>query len=300
MLRTSHFRHDPAKNRMTPRTPGATFTPDRSDTAKPGPMPFADGTHYMLHGPDAAPPVLLIHGLGLRQEMWQWTLPALAPAYRVITYDLEGHGKSAPPTGQPTLADLARQAAQLLDHLGIARLPVVGFSLGGMVARRLAMNHPDRVSALAILNSAHRRTPAQQQAVESRLAQVIAEGPAATVEAAVARWFTDAFRARDTHVTGLVRQWVTANDHHVYSRLYRILAEGVEELVAPQPPIACPTLVLTAEDDVGNTPEMSRRIASDIAGAECLILPRLRHMALAEDPAAVNAPLLAFLNRVSA
>ena len=55
-----------------------------------------------------------------------------------------------------------------------------------------------------------------------------------------------------------------------------------------------------SEEDVGNTPDMSRKIASEITGAECLILPRLRHMALAEDPATVNAPLLAFLQRVSA
>ena len=263
-------------------------------------MPFADGTHYTLHGADNAPPVVLIHGLGLAEAMWQWTLPALVPQFRVITYDLVGHGKSAPPAGQPVLADLAAQTARLMDHLGIARAPVVGFSLGGMVARRVAMDHPDRVSALAILNSTHCRTAQQQAAVEARLAEVIAHGPSATVEAAVARWFTDTFRAHDTRITGLVRKWVTANDPQVYSRLYRILAEGVEELVAPVPPIACPALVLAAEEDVGNTPAMSRAIAAEIAGAELVILPRLRHMALAEEPEAVNAPLLKFLQLVAA
>jgi pimeloyl-ACP methyl ester carboxylesterase len=262
-------------------------------------MPFADGTHFTLHGPDGAPPVLLIHGLGLTAEMWQWTLPALTPVFRVVTYDLVGHGKSAPPPGQPVLADLARQAARLMDHLQIPRAPVVGFSLGGMVARRVAMDFPARVSALAILNSTHRRTPTQQAAVETRLAEVIADGPGATVEAAIVRWFTDEFRARDTAVTAQVRAWVRANDAATYARMYRILAEGVEELVAPTPPIACPALVLTAEDDVGNSPAMSKAIAAEIAGAECVVLPRLRHMALAEDPTAVNPVLLAFLHSVA-
>ena len=95
----------------------------------------------------------------------------------------------------------------------------------------------------------------------------------------------------------LVRCWVMANDITVYHTIYRVLADGVDEIISPTPPIACPTLVMTGDEDFGNGPEMARAIAAEIEGAELCILPGLRHMALAEKPEAVNPPLVRFLDR---
>lgn len=260
-------------------------------------MRAPDGTAHDLTGPEGAPVVVLIHGLGLNRACWQWLVPDLAARYRVLTYDLPGHGQSAAPPPSPTLRTLSDHLAALLDHLGIARAALVGFSLGGMIARRFAQDHPARVSALGILHSPHRRTPEAQAAVVARVGQARTEGPKATVEAALVRWFTDSFRAANPEMMDLVRSWVMANDPVVYPSIYGILAEGVDEVVAPNPPIAVPTLVITGDEDYGNGPEMTRAIAAEIAGAEALILPGLRHMALAEDPPAVNRPLVAFLDR---
>jgi (E)-2-((N-methylformamido)methylene)succinate hydrolase len=96
----------------------------------------------------------------------------------------------------------------------------------------------------------------------------------------------------------LTRQWVLANKREVYVKLYRILAHGVDEIVAPNPPISVPTLVLTGDEDHGNNPDMSIAIATEIPRARLVILKGLRHMALAEDPAAVNRPVVAFLTEV--
>lgn len=256
-----------------------------------------DGTCCDPSGPEDAPVVVLIHGLGLNRACWQWLAPELAARYRVLTYDLLGHGQSAAPPPDPDLKTLADQLAGLLNHLGIAQAAVVGFSLGGMIARRFAQDHPARVSALAILHSPHRRTVEAQAAIVARVEQAKAEGPSATVEAALVRWFSDGYRATHPEMMALVRSWVLANDPAIYPSLYRILAEGIDEIVAPVPPISAPTLVLTADEDYGNGPDMSRAIAADIAGAELRILPGLRHMALAEAPEAVNAPLIAFLDK---
>ena len=81
----------------------------------------------------------------------------------------------------------------------------------------------------------------------------------------------------------------------LYPQIYRVLAEGDAELVQGLGQIACPTLVMTGEDDPGNTPAMARAMAGLIPGARLVILPGLRYMALAEEPAAVNMPLCAFL-----
>jgi len=180
----------------------------------------------------------------------------------------------------------------------ISALPVFGISLGGMIARRFAMDHADRLEALGILHSAHARDRAAHDAIQKRVVQAAQEGPAATVEAALERWFTDGFRANHPEMMDEIRRWILANRKEVYAPIYQVLVDGVTELIAPHPPITAPTLVMTGEQDYGNSPAMSRAIAAEIPGAELVILPGLRHMALAEDPGLFNAKLLSFLSRV--
>ncbi len=117
-----------------------------------------DGTAFELTGPVDAPFVVLVHGLGLNRECWQWTTPALSDAYRVLIYDLYGHGGSVTPPEQPSLSLFSRQLQVLLDHCGVSAASITGFSLGGMIARRFAQDAPDRAQALIILHSPHQRT----------------------------------------------------------------------------------------------------------------------------------------------
>lgn len=257
----------------------------------------ADGTAYALHGRADAPLVVLIHGLGLTHAVWDQMVPALAPQFCVLTYDILGHGQT-PTHPKPNLSALAAQLARLMEELGHTQAALVGFSLGGMIARRFAQDYPARTRALAILHSPHRRSEAAQAAIVARVAQAEGQGPSATVEAALQRWFTDDFRAQNPAMMDKVRGWVLGNNPATYPDYYRILASGIEEIVAPTPPITCPTLVVTGDEDYGNGPDMTFAIAAEIAGAETLILPGLRHMALMENPALTNAPLLAFLTQV--
>ena len=251
------------------------------------------GTAWELHG--SGPVVALIHGFGLNRGMWQWQLPALTPYFSVLAYDLLGHGASAPPARTPDLAMFSGQLLRLLDRCAIERAAVVGFSLGGMIARRFALDHPDRLSALAILHSPHDRTPAERAAVRERVREARARGPSANVDSALDRWFTPAFRAAEPDLISLVRRWITGNEPDVYARIYRVLAEGDAEIVDGLERITCPTLVMTGEADPGNTPVMSKAMAERIGGSRLVILPGLRHMALAQSPRAVNEPLSSFL-----
>ena len=255
------------------------------------------GTDWARSGPKDAPSVVLIHGLGLTRAVWQWMQPELEDRFDVISYDIYGHGQSAAPPDTPSLSLFSDQLADLLDHLGVAQTAIVGFSLGGMICRSFAQDHPNRVSALVILNSPHRRSAEAQAAIEARVAQAATSGPAATVDAALERWFTDPFREHHPDVMAQVRAWVMANDPYVYPKIYRVLANGVAEITAPEIRLTPPALVLTGEEDWGNSPAMTHAIAEALPNGQALILPGLRHMALAEDPAAVNAPVRAFLER---
>ena len=258
-----------------------------------------DGTEFCLIGPENAPVVVFIHGLGLNKDCWQWTIPALQDRYRVLSYDLYGHGDSAVPPSTPNLALFSQQLQDLLDHCGIERAVITGFSLGGMIARRFAQDTAERVQGLVILHSPHKRTEKAQTAILNRVDQAREDGPHATVEAALERWFTSDFRNSNSELMDLVRRWVTANKIDVYHTIYRVLAEGIDEIVAPNPPITCPALVITGDEDYGNGPEMSQAIGAEIAGSEVLVLKGLRHMALAEAPDAINAPMRRFLDELS-
>jgi pimeloyl-ACP methyl ester carboxylesterase len=109
--------------------------------------------------------------------------------------------------------------------------------------------------------------------------------------------FTDDFAARHPEVLAQVRTWVSANDPGVYPAVYRLLAEGDIGLEASIAGIRCPALVVTGGEDHGNSPRMAERMAALIPQAQLAILPGLRHMALAEDPPAVNDILAPFLQR---
>lgn len=258
----------------------------------------ADGTAFDISGPDGAPVMVVIHGLGLCRRLWDDHLLALAAGHRVLRYDLYGHGDSAPPPAPASLTVYADQLARLCDHLDIASPVIVGFSIGGMINRRFAMDYPGRAAALIILNSPHDRGPQAQEQVEARAAAVRDEGRMATMDAALDRWFTPEFRRDMPSVMQLVRAWREIVDPESYAEAAMVLAVGVRELVRPQPPIICPTLVVTCAHDSGSTPSMSRSIGTEIDGAEVQIVERLQHLGLIEEPAAFSGPILAFCERM--
>jgi len=263
-------------------------------------MPTLDGTVYDISGPADAPAVALIHGLGLTRRTWDGLLPALASRYRVLTYDLFGHGESTEPPETPSLALYAEQLRALMDGLGLQTCALAGFSLGGMINRRFAIDHKHRTAALVILNSPHERGAEAQRLVEERAAASQAGGPGATLDATIERWFTPGFRAARPDVIAAIRALVLANDPRSYGQCRQVLAAGVVELIRPEPPIAVPALVMTCENDSGSTPAMTHAIAGEIAGAQAIVVPGLQHMGLVEEPALFAEPMLAFLDEVLA
>ncbi|WP_368346049.1 alpha/beta fold hydrolase [Pelagovum sp. HNIBRBA483] len=257
-----------------------------------------NGTAYELSGPSDAPAVVLIHGLGLtRSSTWGAIVPDLSQNFRVLTYDLLGHGQSALPNVEVTLRSLAKQLVDLMDELKIEKAALLGFSLGGMINRRIAIDFPNRVSALAVLNSPHDRGEEQQQIVEKRAQDTAEGGPAAGIDVTLARWFTKDFMETHAQDVASIRQIVLANDPKNYAAHRWVLAEGVRELIAPDSPINHPTLVLTCENDTGSTPAMTRAITAEIDGAEAIIIPSLQHLGLIERPELFAHALRDFLNR---
>ena len=257
-----------------------------------------DGTSYNYLRNDNAPVVVLIHGLGLCRRMWRDHIADFAADYQVLSYDLVGHGDSAAPTATTDLSLYARQLLGLLNHLQIDTAAVVGFSIGGMINRRFALDYSDRLSALAILNSPHDRGDEAQAAVEARAAAVRSEGAMATMEAALERWFTDDYRTSHPDFMETVRAWRRQADAQSYTEAAWVLATGVRELTRPTTPVNVPTIVITSENDSGSTPDMAATIAVEIDRAEICVVPELRHLGLMEQPQSYTAPVMEFFRKL--
>lgn len=260
----------------------------------------AQGTAYNITGPETAPVLVLIHGLGMnRQITWQDYIAPLAKSYRVLSYDLCGHGESALPGAKPSLSVLSKQLHDLLNELEIGSCTLIGFSLGGMINRRFAMDHPDRTTALVVMNSPHERDHEAQRLVEERAAKTGSGGIEATIDSTLERWYTKAFRADQAASVNRVREVVLANNLENYTLHRQVLAAGVTELIRPNPPLALPCLVMTCEKDTGSTPAMSNSIASEIRSAETIIVQGLQHLGLLERPDLFIGPIISFLAKHS-
>jgi len=102
--------------------------------------------------------LMLIHGLGTDSNDWNWVVPLLRDRYRVVSFDLRGHGHSTSSAGS-ALADFAYDALAIADQIGCQRFVPVGHSLGGAIAAHLAVEHPDRVQAVIGLDAAYALPP---------------------------------------------------------------------------------------------------------------------------------------------
>ena len=223
------------------------------------PLRTTAGTAYDETGPVDAPTAVFLHGLGLDRHLWDGLTPHFADAYRVVRYDLTGHGDTPAPAGDLSLASFADQLLELLDHLGVGRAALVGFSLGGMINRRFALDYPDRTGPLVVLNSPHERDPEAQRLVEERATAVAGGGIGATIDSTLERWFTPGFRNQHPDTVARVRDTVLANDLDPYTRTRWVLAAGVPELVRPDPPITRPARRARLGQHPGHGPRHRRR-----------------------------------------
>lgn len=250
-------------------------------------------------GPGRAgqPLVLLLHGIGGGRGGWTSTGAALAAAgCRALAVDLPGYGASA--AIEPcTLAAMAGAVEGLIAWSGAPRAILVGHSMGGMVAQELAALAPHRVAALVLAATSPAFGPSegtwQQEFLRSRFEPLDAglgmAGLAARLVPAMAG--SDARPDRIAAATALM----AGVPEETYRRVLVALVRFDRRDTLPR--IAVPTLVVTGQDDRTAPPEVARRMAARIAGAEVVILPRTGHLLMLEQPAAFDAALLAFLQR---
>jgi pimeloyl-ACP methyl ester carboxylesterase len=236
-------------------------------------------------------PVLLVHGLGLSGGAWWRTVDALAPAMRVITFDHRGIGRSQSWTYAYTTEALADDAVSILDALGIDRVHVYGFSLGGMVAQQIALRHPARVRSLVLgaTHSGGRRAAAPDSEV---VAFIRRRGGMPSQEAA---WASVPYnygpRCRTDHVDRIADDIERRLQNPFNERAYRaqLLAASLHNCFGRLERIAAPTLIVHGARDRIIPVANAWMTAERVAGARLEILRDAGHLYPTEEPAVDEA-----------
>lgn len=254
----------------------------------------SDGLEIAYEVEGAGPYVTLVHGIGADLDSWDPIADFLARHFTVVRADLRGHGRSSR-MASCSLDAFVRDVDELLETLNVRKTHLIGFSLGGLIAQKYAIEKPGRLDRLGLISTVAARTPEEREKMSQRAAQIDREGIAAVASAAEDRWFTPEFKeANPERVAARLTQLI-ANDHRSYAAAYRVFAQGDQGLEFER--IAVPTLIMTGENDSGSSPRMARLLHENIQGSELCILPRLRHSVLLEAPDQIAELLLDFLQR---
>ncbi|WP_429819642.1 alpha/beta fold hydrolase [Ensifer sp. B1-9] len=247
--------------------------------------------NYRIDG--SGEPLVCIHGVGSYLDAWSGVVERLRDSFTILTFDLRGHGQSSRVKGRYEIDDFVNEALALADKAGFSTFNLAGFSLGGLIAQRLALTHLDRLRKLVLLSTVAGRTPEERTRVLERLAALRAGTPADHHNASLSRWLTEEFQTANPEVIARLRERDAENDPECYAAAYRVLAETDFGGFLDQ--IRCPTLIATGEDDAGSNPRMARYMHERIPGSTLSILPCLRHSILIEAPQTVADLMRGFL-----
>lgn len=243
--------------------------------------------HYRVDGPADAPAVVFANSLGTDLRLWD-ALLAQMPDIRAIRFDKRGHGLSdeSPPYA---IADLAQDAAALIEALDPGPVVFVGLSIGGMIAQALAASRPELLRALVLSNTAVRMGTAESWA--QRIAAVETAGTASIADTIMERWFAAPFRARPE--LALWRNMVIRTSSTGYVAACQALA--ATDLTQTTAALRLPTLVIAGDQDGSSPAELVRATADLIPGAGFHVIPVAGHLPCVEAPAAYAAVLRPFL-----
>ncbi|MFJ4849994.1 alpha/beta fold hydrolase [Streptomyces sp. NPDC088733] len=242
---------------------------------------------YRFDGPEDAPVLVLGPSLGTTWHMWDRQVPELTRQWRVLRYDLPGHG-GAPAQPSVSTAELADRLLRTLDQAGIERFGYAGCSFGGAVGTQLALRAPHRVASLALISSAARYgTP---DAWRQRGVIVRANGLDQIAQSAPERWFADTFRGAQTAIVDWAVQMVRSTDPECYVAACEALAS--HDVRADLDRIAVPALVLNGAEDPVTPPADARALVAGITDARLAVVPGASHLVPVEQPGAVTELLV--------
>jgi 3-oxoadipate enol-lactonase/4-carboxymuconolactone decarboxylase len=258
-------------------------------------MPFITANQlrifYRLEGNEGLPVLVLSHSVGCDHAIWDPQVPELLPYFRVLRYDIRGHGATDAPSGDYSIEQLGRDVLALADGLKMGEFAFCGLSLGGAIGQWLGVNAGDRVKSLILANTSPRF--GTLQGWQSRIEAVRSGGMASIAEMVMQRFFSAEAIARRSASVANIRSVFLGTNSEGYIGCCAALRDF--DFTGQLTQIKVPTLVIAGEKDV-STPWTGNGgvLAGEIPGACSLQLPAA-HLSNLESPRAFLAALFSFL-----
>ncbi|MEN8242303.1 MAG: alpha/beta hydrolase [Chloroflexota bacterium] len=248
--------------------------------------------YYEDHG--AGEPLVFIHGLGSSTKDWEHQVDHFSTRYRVILVDVRGHGQTGKPAGPYSVQMFAQDLAGLIGALGIPAAHLCGISMGGMIAFQMAVDYPEMVKTLTVVNSGANLVSdsfKERWNIFQRLAIFRLLSMEKIGETLAKRIFIKP--EQEALRTVFVERW-SENFKPAYMAATRgLVGWTVEDMLGE---IACPALLVAADEDYSPL-EDKQRIASKMKNAELVVIEDSRHATPVEHPGLFNQTLDAFLSR---
>lgn len=252
--------------------------------------------YYEVAGPEGAPPLMLVRGLGRSSSYWLEFRELLQRERRVVVFDNRGVGRSGTPRLFWSTEDMADDAAAVLAQSGVGRADVFGISLGGMIAQRLALRHPHRVDRLVLGCT----TPGGRRAERLSLSAALGLASASRLEPEegqrrTAGWvLSPDYLHRNPQIVDIWAAIASSEPRSQRGLLGQVWAGARHDAWDQLPHVRCETLVMTGDMDQLMPPSNSARLATRIPGAALEYLRGAGHDFPTERPVETASKVLSF------
>lgn len=257
-------------------------------------MPFVDSyhaqTHYALEGQPGNPVLVLSNSLGTDFSMWDPQIPEFLKCFHVLRYDTRGHGKSSATPDPYSIELLANDLLALADALKLDRFHFCGLSMGGMIGMWLAANAPQRLNKLILSSTAAKIGTAEMW--NARIETVRRQGMKPVAAAAMERWFTTEFRAKNPSTVVSIQRMVEGANPEGYASCCAAVRDF--DFRGQLAQIHAPVLVISGTHDPATTPADGHFLAERIPGASYVEL-KGAHLCNIEDAESFTQSVCNFL-----
>ena len=245
--------------------------------------------HYIYVKKDNTP-LVFIHGVGLDHQMWKPQIENLNE-FSTITYELLGHGKTPCKKGKLNLTDFSNQLNEILEHLNIEKIHLVGFSLGSLIALDFASKSEDKIDKLILIGTTYKRSSEERSLVLDRYNQAKLNKPIS--KQALKRWFTDEYIEKHPNIYEKISSILAANNMQHFLKVYELFVKHQNDEDFNK--IQNHTLVMTGEHDIGSTVKMSQELNALIPKSQLKIIKDGKHLCGIECADDVNSILNSFI-----
>jgi len=250
----------------------------------------SSGTFYLLNQTEKKNPIVFIHGVGLTHEIWQPQLDYFKDN-TTISYDILGHGKTPLNKSSISFDDFSEQLINLLNELNFDKIHLIGFSIGSLIARNFATKYNDRLKSQTLLGSIFKRSEDQQKIVNDRFN--LAKKNLKLSRQALKRWFTDKYLEKNPDTYEKISSILEKNNIENFLSVYKLFVfhknnENFQN-------IKVNTLVMTGENDLGSTVDMSKKLSEVINNSQLKVIKDGKHLCGIECADDVNMAIKNFI-----